>query len=101
MPDAQSSSVSDRMRRQLDRPKLPPTAPRPVDAETAGGRPYPRRITLDLTDEDHLALKQAALDNRVTMADLLRALVDLWQSDHAVAEDVARRFARVQQSVAQ
>jgi hypothetical protein len=89
------------MRRQLDRSTLTPDAPRAVGAAAAADKPYPRRITLDLTDEDHLALKQAALDNRVTMADLLRALVDLWQSDHAVAEDVARRFARVQQSMAQ
>lgn len=77
------SELSDRMRRQL--------AGRPADAAgplAPPPRPYPRRITLDLTAEDHQALKLAAVQHDMTMADLLRSLVALWRDDPALAQRV-------------
>jgi hypothetical protein len=44
-------------------------------------RGYPKRITLDLTVEDHHALLGARYADRVPMADRLRALVSLWRED--------------------
>ncbi len=94
MNDGRSSSVSDRMRRQLDRSEASPPSTMEVvaPAHLPSSKPFPRRITLDLTDDDHRALKQAALDSRVPMADLLRVLVRLWRSDPDFAGAAARWF---------
>ena len=54
-------------------------------------RGYPKRITLDLTVEDHHALLGARYADRVPMADRLRALVSLWREDPALAEAVSTR----------
>ncbi len=94
MSDGRPSSVSDRMRRQLDRSEAsPPPSMLVVEpAQPPGDKLFPRRITLDLTNDDHRALKQAALDSRVPMADLLRVLVRLWRSDPDFAAAAARWF---------
>lgn len=83
------SELADRMRRQLvgkaaevARPVAPPP------------RPYPRRITLDLTAEDHQALKLAAVQHDTTMADLLRGLVALWRADPVLAQRLSRQHQR-------
>ncbi len=52
---------------------------------------YPRRITLDLTVDDHHALPGARYADRVSMADRLRALISLWREDPALAEAVITR----------
>ncbi len=52
---------------------------------------YPRRITLDLTVDDHHALLGARYADRVPMADRLRALISLWREDPALAEAVSTR----------
>ena len=84
------SDLKDRMSKQVAaRAATPPTpvtaaviAPTPVVAPfKEAPKPYPRRITLDLTNEDHRALKQAALDGNTTVADLLRSLVSAWRVD--------------------
>ncbi len=54
-------------------------------------RGYPKRITLDLTVEDHHALLGARYADRVPMADRLRALISLWRQDPALAEAVSAR----------
>lgn len=52
---------------------------------------YPKRITLDLTVDDHHALLGARYADRVPMADRLRALISLWREDPALAEAVSTR----------
>ncbi len=54
-------------------------------------RGYPKRITLDPTVQEHHALLGARYDDRVPMADRLRALVSLWREDPALAEAVSTR----------
>jgi len=52
-----------------------------------------RRVTLDLTEEHHRALKQVALDEDLTQAALLRAATALLISDpqmRAQVVDAAR-----------
>ncbi len=53
--------------------------------------PFERRVTLDLTREDHRALKTAAVEADTSMAGLLRALVGLWRDDPQLAERVHER----------
>jgi hypothetical protein len=81
------SELSDRMRRQL---VGKPNGTDPAQPFVAAPRTYERRITLDLTAEDHQALKLAAVQQHTTMADLLRALVALWRDDPVVAERIAK-----------
>lgn len=52
---------------------------------------YPKRITLDLTVDDHHALLGARYADRVPMADRLRALISLWREDPALAQAVSTR----------
>ncbi len=70
--------------------------------ETAsGGRHhsprYPRRLTLDLSEDDHDALLGARYADRVVMADRIRALVSLWREDPALAEAVSLRAQQLLQ----
>jgi hypothetical protein len=61
------------------------------------GVSYPRRVTLPLTDDDYKALKRAHLDDDVNTVTRLRAMVDLWQTNSRVREQIdrhARRIAR-------
>ena len=55
---------------------------------------YERRVTLDLTPEDHRALKVAAVEQDTTMADLLRALVAIWRDDDHLAKQVGERLSK-------
>lgn len=52
---------------------------------------YPRRITIDLTQEDFDALAGARYADRVTTADRIRALVSLWRDTPELAEAVSLR----------
>jgi hypothetical protein len=52
---------------------------------------YPKRLTLDLSQDDHDALMGARYADRVPMADRIRALVSLWREDPALAEAVSIR----------
>ncbi len=49
---------------------------------------YTHRVTLDLVDEDHRALKLASVDQGRPMAELLRGLVTLWRDDPELAARV-------------
>lgn len=53
---------------------------------------YTRRVTLDLVDEDHRALKLAGVEHGRPMAGLLRALVALWREDPELAARVQARI---------
>lgn len=53
---------------------------------------YTNRVTLDLVEEDHRALKLASVDQGKPMAELLRALVALWRDDAELAERVRARL---------
>jgi hypothetical protein len=52
---------------------------------------YPKRLTLDLSQDDHDALMGARYADRVPMADRIRALVSLWREDPVLAEAVSIR----------
>lgn len=84
------SDLASRMAKQVQKPKKaakdrPAKKAAPFqDAPPAFGR----RITLDLTDEDHQALKRAALEQRTTMANLLRSMVGIYLGDPKVADRV-------------
>lgn len=54
---------------------------------------YTHRVTLDLVDEDHRALKLAGVEHGRPMAELLRALVALWREDPELAARVQARIA--------
>jgi hypothetical protein len=49
---------------------------------------YTHRVTLDLVDEDHRALKLASVEHGRPMAELLRGLVALWRNDPELAARV-------------
>ncbi len=70
--------------------------PAPADSPTFRAAPpaYERRVTLDLTPDDHRALKVAAVEQDTTMADLLRALIALWREDPELPERVGERLSR-------
>ena len=55
----------------------------------------PRRVTLDLSGADHRAMKQAAFAAETSMAELLRALVSLYQEDPSLKEAANQRAATV------
>jgi hypothetical protein len=52
---------------------------------------YPKRLTLDLSQDDHDALMGARYADRVPMADRIRALVSLWREDPQLAHAVSLR----------
>ena len=52
---------------------------------------YPRRLTLDLSEDDHDALLGARYADRVVMAERIRALVSLWREDPSLAQAVSQR----------
>ena len=52
---------------------------------------YPKRLTLDLSQDDHDALMGARYADRVPMADRIRALVSLWREDPDLAQAVSTR----------
>ncbi len=52
---------------------------------------YPKRLTLDLSEDDHNALLGGRHADRVPMADQMRAVVSLWQENPALAEAVSIR----------
>jgi len=64
----------------------------PPPSASAGSNRFEKRVTLDLTAEDHRALRRAALDEGATMAALLRALVALFREEPAVQAKVRRRL---------
>lgn len=64
-------------------------APKAVGGKAAPFRSatpaYTHRVTLDLVDEDHRALKLASVEHGRPMAELLRGLIALWREDPELA----------------
>lgn len=52
---------------------------------------FPRRVTLDLSQDDHDALLGARYADRIPMNDRLRALVSIWREDPSLAQAVSVR----------
>lgn len=52
---------------------------------------YPKRLTLDLSQDDHDALMGARYADRVPMADRIRAMVSLWRENPDLAQAVSTR----------
>lgn len=63
----------------------------PDDNSRRASPRYPKRLTLDLSQDDHDALMGARYADRVPMADRIRALVSLWREDPQLAEAVSLR----------
>jgi hypothetical protein len=80
------STLKDRMARQLKE--------RPKEVFTAPPATYGKRLTLDLTVEDHQALKIGAAEATATMAGVLRALLALWRDDAELARRVREYLAK-------
>jgi hypothetical protein len=57
----------------------------------------PVRITLDLDPARHRALRQFALDQRAQASRVLRALIDLLETDPTVTAAIIDRLARERQ----
>ena len=88
---ARASDALARMRSAATAP-TPQARPEPVPQQTR-----PVRITLDLDPARHRALRQYALDQRVQASRVLRALLDLLETDPTVAAEVTDRLARERQ----
>lgn len=58
-----------------------------------GRASYPRRVTLDLDDRRYQFLKHAAWENRVSIAELLRAAIDLLGDEPALLDRAAQAAA--------
>lgn len=80
------TTLKERMARQLAEPKKEAFTSTPVT--------YGKRLTLDLTADDHRALKVGAAEAMATMAGVLRALVALWRDDAELARRVREHLAK-------
>ena len=63
----------------------------PDDSSRRASPRYPKRLTLDLSQDDHDALMGARYADRVPMADRIRALVSLWRENPQLADAVSLR----------
>lgn len=89
-----SDHLQDRMRK-LAGPKqsAPPGAssPSPAPAFVRPPKPFPHRVTLDLSEDDFDALRAWAHRERLPMAELLRGLVGICRSDEQLEAAVVAR----------
>lgn len=61
----------------------------PIVAPRSARRATPRqKVTMDLDADGYEALREAAYLKRVPMADIMRTLVRLWQTDNTLAATV-------------
>lgn len=79
------------MAKQVQKPKDTKAKPAKEAAFQEAPPAFGRRVTLDLTDEDHQALKLRALEQRTNMATLLRSMVRLYLDDPKVARKSRER----------
>ena len=63
----------------------------PPPAFVRAPKPFPHRVTLDLSSDDFDALRAWAHAERLPMAELLRGLVGLCRSDEQLAASVVAR----------
>lgn len=85
------SDLAARMAKQVQKPQGTKAKPAKETPFQEAPPAFGRRVTLDLTDEDHQALKLRALEQRTNMATLLRSMVRLYLEDPKVAEQVEKR----------
>lgn len=77
--------MADLTKRMQQVAKGPASAgPAPAEPFRAAAPVFVKRVTLDLTAEDHRTLKRAALDEDVAMAEVLRTLLGVYFGDHAL-----------------
>jgi len=60
----------------------------------AAGKPYPRRVALDLTDDQLRALQLAHVDDGIPITTRVRALVVLWSARPELAAEAAELARR-------
>lgn len=63
----------------------------------ASDRRYPRRLVVDLDDESYRYLKTKSVDDDISIAHRIRALVELHKADRAVrenADSLAKELAK-------
>ncbi len=60
----------------------------------SAGKPYPRRVALDLTDDQLRALQLAHVDDGIPITTRVRALVVLWLSRPELAAEAAELARR-------
>lgn len=82
------SNLSARMGK-ISRPRTDTTS-EPATPFRKPPAAYPRKTTVDFSDEDHRALRIATAEDRIPIAERIRALVRLWQEDDRVRESVTR-----------
>ncbi len=82
------ADLKSRMAKVAATPKVESGRAAPFRSATPA---YTHRVTLDLVDEDHRALKLASVDQGRPMAELLRGLVALWRED----PDLAARIREI------
>lgn len=63
-------------------------------ANRSAGKPYPRRVALDLTDDQLRALQLAHVDDGIPITTRVRALVVLWASRPELAAEAAELARR-------
>lgn len=79
------SSNTDRIRRAVaSEPEAPFRRP-------SGRVSFPRRVTLDLTEEQHAWLRHASWEHRLPAADLLRAATEEMEANPDFLEQVIAR----------
>ncbi|GIW31714.1 MAG: hypothetical protein KatS3mg071_1888 [Meiothermus sp.] len=90
-----ASDMLARFRKTAEQPKPVAVVVPEVEPETASeaSAPKPRmvRITLDLEAPQHKFLKRLALEEELSVADLLRAVVGWMEEDPQVAQAIAAR----------
>ena len=78
---------ASRRKSAMGRPAAPSSAAAAVFKRAPAA--YTKRLTLDLTAEDHRTLKLAALDTDAPMTDLLRGFIALVRSRPELAAEAA------------
>jgi len=63
-------------------------------ANRSAGKPYPRRVALDLTDDQLRALQLAHVDDSIPITTRVRALVTIWMSRPELAVEAAELAMR-------
>lgn len=76
-------ATGDRIRKQ--------SVPEAPFKKTTGRVSFPRRSTLDLTDEQHEWLKEMAWQNRESVLGLLRAIIDGLMADEVQLKRIIKK----------
>jgi hypothetical protein len=83
MPD----DLAARMARKTARTKTKTEEPAFRSAPPA----YAKRLSVDMTEEDHRALRLEAAEHGGTMVDVIRALIAQWRDDEELQATLRKR----------